>query len=216
MPSIISSILPFPNLCWWAYACTADEIVFDEAEHFEKMTYRNRYYITGPNGLIQLSIPLLGGRGQRSTMRDMHICNKDRWQVQHWRTLVSVYNRAAYFQHYAPGLEALYQQKFERLTGFNLASIHWLKQQLKAGFTETAADSYKKEYADMAADLRHRFKPKAEKQGIDTHVYYQLFSERNGFLPNLSMLDLLFSEGPHAMQWIRSHKEMALDWRQAI
>jgi hypothetical protein len=213
MPTLVSSILPFPNLCWWAYTCDADEVLFDQAEHFEKMTYRNRYYITGPNGLIQLSIPLLGGRGQRSTMGNTMICNKDRWQVQHWRTLVSVYNRAAYFEHYAPSLEKLYQQPFERLADFNRGSIQWLKQQLKAGFTETTAEVYRKEYPEATTDLRHNFKPKAEKQGTDSHPYYQLFSERNGFLPNLSILDLLFSEGPHAMQWIRSQKDMLQGWK---
>lgn len=216
MPTIVSSILPFPNLCWWSNACDATEIIFDSTEHFEKLTYRNRYYITGPNGLITLSIPLLGGRQQRSAMQDMLICNKTSWQVQHWRTLISVYNRSAYFAHYAPSLEDLYQNPFESLIDFNLASIHWLKQQLTVNFTEAIAGTYKRAYTEVAADLRSNFKPKVEKQSIDSHAYYQLFSERNGFLPNLSMLDLLFSEGPHTMTWMRSHKELLLSWRNAI
>ena len=205
MAAIISPIIPFPNIEWWKLVAANGDVIWDEAEHFEKMTYRNRYYVTGPNGLVQLSIPLQNGRNQRSAMRDMLISNKDKWQIQQWRTLVSVYNRSPYFSFYAASLEPVFMQQYNRLVDFNLATVHWLKQQLKVSFSETPATEYKKLYEAGVIDIRKLFKPGKEKETLAGNApYYQLFSERNGFIPNLSMLDLLFSEGPYSMHKVQA------------
>ena len=145
--------------------------------------------------MITLSIPLENGREQRKSMKDVLISNTERWQVQHWRTLVSVYKRSPYFDHYEPSLQKLFDTAFTHLSAFNLATMHWLKQQLKLEFREQFVDTYHKEHAD-SSDLRS-IKPRSMgKESSDVLKYYQLFEERNGFLANLSLLDLLFSEGP--------------------
>lgn len=210
--TVVSSYIPFPNIYWWLQVHGADTLLLDGGEHFEKMTYRNKYFITGSNGGIQLSIPLQQGREQRTPMLQVMIDNKQRWQIQHWRTLVSVYKRTPYFDHYEPSLEKLYAQSFDSLTDFNLASIKWLQKELRAGFSITTADVFQKEYT-YAADLRRAMKPGTEKQALaDTEPYYQVFADRVGFLPNLSMLDLLFAEGPHALQWVKQHHALINDW----
>ncbi|RYE24387.1 MAG: hypothetical protein EOP51_07580 [Sphingobacteriales bacterium] len=205
MAAVLSPIIPFPNIDWWKLVTANEHVLWDEAEHFEKMTYRNRYYVTGPNGLVQLSIPLQNGRNQRCTMRDVLISNRDRWQIQQWRTLVSVYNRSPFFSFYAMSLEPVFLQPYERLIDFNMASIQWLKQQLKLSFTEETISEYKKVYDNNTLDIRRSLKPGKEKDDLQgTAPYYQLFSERNGFLPNLSMLDLLFSEGPQSLHTLKT------------
>lgn len=210
MPDVVSSFIPFPNIYWWLVASEGNTVCLDSSEYFQKMSYRNRYYITGANGLIQLSIPLKQGREQRNSMDATGISYSENWQVQHWRTLVSVYNRSPYFQHYEPSLQQLFEKKYELLHEFNQASIQWLANQLKTPIEITVAGTYIKEY-DNSKDLR-RMKPGAEKRAIEEQPYYQLFNERNGFLPNLSMLDLLFAEGPHAMQWVKDNKELVNSW----
>ena len=202
MAAVLSPIIPFPNIQWWKLVAANPQVLWDEAEHFEKMTYRNRYYVTGPNGLVQLSIPLENGRNQRCAVSKVMISNKERWQVQQWRTMVSVYNRSPFFSFYAVTLEPVFLQPYERLIDFNMATIHWLKQQLSLQFTEDHITEYKKVYDNSTIDIRKELKPGMERnaQPANGAPYYQLFSERNGFLPNLSMLDLLFSEGPHSMQ----------------
>lgn len=210
--TIVSSYIPFPNIGWWSLVQGAATLLLDGCEHFEKMTYRNKYFITGSNGGIQLSIPLQQGRDQRTPMQQVQIDNKQRWQVQHWRTLVSVYKRTPYFEHYEPSLEKLYTQSFDLLIDFNLASVKWLQKELHTGFTIAATDLFQKEYAD-ATDLRRIMKPGSEKKTIEgTEPYYQVFADRVGFLPNLSMLDLLFAEGPHALQWVKQHNALIKDW----
>lgn len=214
MSVIISPVLPFPNIYWWLQASRVMKVCFDVSEHFEKMSYRNKYYITGANGLIALSIPLVEGRQQRRAMAEVQISSHERWQVQHWRTLVSVYKRAPYFEHYEPSLTVLFENTFEKLADFNLASMHWLKQQLNVKFEEEILTSYQKDYPG-AADLRRNFKPGIERDPLAENLYYQLFSERNGFLPGLSMLDLLFTEGPHSMAWLKTNAAVVENWRKA-
>lgn len=205
MNAVISSFITFPNIAWWASIIDRKILVFDKAEHFQKMTYRNRYYISGANGMIQLSIPLVSGRNQRTPMNEVQICNKDKWQVQHWRTLVSVYKRSPYFDFYEPELATLFEQQFNLLADFNLASYQWLKKQLGISIDEQFADEYVKEFDGI--DLR-TMKPDIEKKANASFPhYYQVFEERTGFLANLSVLDLLFSEGPHASKWIADRRD---------
>lgn len=211
MSAVISSVLPFPNIYWWSVALASGEVDFDIAEHFEKMSYRNRYYVAGANGLVTLSIPLVEGRGQRRPMQDVRINNKDSWQVQHWRTLTSAYKRAPYFDHYEYSLINLFQQPFERLIDFNFATIHWLREQLKLVFKEQIVSEYAKEYPG-SYDLRKKLNPGIEKHPVQTHPYYQMFSERSGFLQNLSMLDLLFTEGPYALGWVKANDGLIEQW----
>src|SRR5688500_3069472 len=92
MSFVISSLQPFPSINWWGRVLETDRVLWDIAEHFEKMSFRNRYAISTANGLVKLSVPLLGGRDQRSAVKDIIVSNVQDWQTQHWRTLVSAYN----------------------------------------------------------------------------------------------------------------------------
>lgn len=213
MSQIVSPLMPFPNIKWCLLISQADKIIFDIAEHFEKMTYRNRYYITGANGLIQLTIPLAQGRNQRTAMKDVQIDNTESWQQQHWRTIKSVYGRAPFFEHYAMSLEPLFTTVCENLTDFNKATVKWLKRELRFTYEEEYSDAYVSKYKDVK-DLRKKVKPSIEKTPVseDEAIYYQMFKERNGFYKNLSILDLLFAEGPMAMQIIQGNASLINEW----
>ena len=181
-------------------------------EHFEKMSYRNRYYIAGGNGLMKMSIPIQGGREHKSVMEHTTIADTDNWRQKHWRTLVSAYSNAPYFEFYADSLEKIFTDQHENLTAFNLQTIHWLKQQIDISFSEERTSFYQKEYRDALFDLR-RMKPGLEDCTIcDFPPYYQVFQERNGFIPNLSLLDLLFAEGPYTLRWLKENCEAVIKW----
>lgn len=211
MQQLVSPIVPFPNIYWCLQALAAGEVLFDGAEHFVKMTYRNRYYITGSNGLITLSIPVTGGRNQRTPMSEVLIDHKDNWQTQHWRTITSVYGRSPYFEHYSVELEPFFTNRYEKLIDFNMAGINWIKKQLKANYKDAFPAAYAT-YPDADKDLRRTLKPGTEKNTIPEELYYQVFTERNGFYPNLSVLDLLFSEGPAAVSIIQQHRQTIESW----
>ena len=195
--TIVSSYLTFPCTGWWALALKAEKVIFDGGEHFSKMSYRNRYRIAGANNSILLTLPLVHGRNQHIPMADVRIHNEGQWQKQHWRTLVSVYNRTPFFGHYEPALKQLYNLPFTHLTDFNMQAIAWVKRQLKVDFEIAETNVYIKEYTTDILDLRHI-------NNITAHTlrYHQVFEDRTGFLPGLSILDLLFSEGPQAVRFL--------------
>lgn len=203
MSFVVCPVLPFPNVYWWSHVVSCPHIILDSAEHFEKMSFRNRYMVAGSAGVITLSIPIVEGRQQRKSMKEVLICNRTNWQIQHWRTLKSVYNRSPYFEFFEPELSALFDRKFEQLTAFNLESVHILaklsgiKLQIEQAFT------YQKEYPEAKADIRADFRSnKYNAQAEIFPVYHQVFGDRSGFLPNLSMLDLLFAEGRSASEFL--------------
>lgn len=212
MSFVISSLLPFPNIAWWCR--TLDQtVVFDLGERFEKMSYRNRYYIAGANGVITLSIPVEGGRNNRTPMNALQISNAQDWQKQHWRTLYSAYNRSPFFGHYAPSLEKLFTTPFTHLTTFNRKTLDWLSAHAGLKLTAEFRDTYQK--AEDRTDLR-LMKPGLETAaGTEFPAYFQVFGERAGFHPNLSILDLLFTEGPYAGHWLRSNASAVLKATEA-
>jgi hypothetical protein len=207
MAVVLSSYIPFPCISLWAAIAGVDTLLLDGHEHFEKMSYRNRYYLAGANGPLTLSIPLQHGREQRAAMKDVRIDNKTRWQTRHWRTIVSAYKRAPYFDHYEPSLEKLFNQPWEYLIDANIASILWLKEQLRLNFNIAFTTEYLPQHSGIDIDLRRNMK---RKPSANFPQYYQLFADRIGFQPDLSILDLLFSEGPHTMAWIDKHREILL------
>jgi hypothetical protein len=121
--------------------------------------------------------------------------------VQHWRTLVSVYNRSPFFFHYTASLGELYETEYKFLTDFNKAALQWVKQQLKFAFSEEEVPVFQKEYPAAHLDLRRQ-------DNFDFPVphYYQVFEDRIGFEPGLSILDLLFSEGPNTGKWLQENQ----------
>ena len=177
----------------------ADKVAFEVHEHYTKMSDRNRYRISGANNCILLTVPLLHGREQRTAISEVRIANDGRWQVQHWRSLFSAYNRSPYFFHYGPGLEELLHTEVERLIDFNRAAFTWVARQLRMPATLEETTSFLPVYPDDCYDFR-----KERKMPVVPHKEYtQVFADRMGFVPGLSILDLLFAEGPRTGQWLR-------------
>jgi len=194
---LVSPFFTFPPVGWWLYASRADTILFEKHEHYQKMSDRNRYRISGSNNSILLSVPLVNGRNQDTPIADVRIMNTEKWQVRHWRTIVSVYNRSPYFFHYEELLRPLYEQEYASLIDFNEASLRWVRKQLGLGFEIEETTEYLKTYPPGHTDIRGwKYDLLPEKE------YYQVFADRIGFVRGLSILDLLFSEGPRTGAWL--------------
>lgn len=196
---MITSPIPFPPVSWWAFACNAGSVTFDLAEHYQKMSYRNRYYLAAPDGRQLMSIPLEQGRNQRIPVGAVRISYKTNWQEQHWRTITSLYGRSPFFEHYADSLHPLFQKRQERLYDFCRESVEWACKALALDLAITETDKYLRQYPEDIHDIRERLKPQQATAGMDLPAYYQVFSDRCGFQPDCSVLDLLFNEGPHAV-----------------
>lgn len=203
MPEVVCPIIPFPNIYWWSCVLPAQMVILDSEEHFEKMSFRNRYMLACDKGPLTLSIPIKEGRQQRKPMKDVLIDNSTNWQIQHWRSIKSAYNRSPYFQYFEPELQKIFTTKFEHLVDFSQASINLIVQLLGRKFQFENAVVYQKEYELTMLDIRTHFRSNQYNLLQSMYPkYHQVFEDRTEFLPNLSMLDLLFAEGKNAVSYL--------------
>jgi hypothetical protein len=173
---------------------------FDIYDSWRKMSFRNRCVVVGGNGPINLSIPVLEGREQKKPLKEVMIDNRKSWQVQHWRTIVSCYNRSPWFSFFEPELEALYRQPVDVLSDWNRTCFEWVTKKLGMAINVDYSQYVPGENGDgEVVDWRNKLTPKSiQNEFTDAVRYHQVFEERIGFIPNLSILDLLFCEGKNA------------------
>ncbi|NDC40908.1 MAG: hypothetical protein EBZ77_05055 [Chitinophagia bacterium] len=183
----------FPPISWWASAASNQHVLIHPEQRFQKMQLFNRYRISGSNNPILLTVPLVQGREQNKPIAEISIFNGLNWQVQHWRTLVSVYRRAPYWEYYEHLLAKLYEQPYQMLADFNRDCIGTIAAVLKL----PAIINYPS--GPPAIQSRNA----APEQTAPFPRYYQLFEDRIGFQENLSILDLILSEGPRSLHWLQ-------------
>ena len=190
----------FPSVILFRMSIQFSDVNFDIYDSWRKMSFRNRCVVVGGNGPINLSIPVLEGREQKKPMREVMIDNRKSWQIQHWRTIVSCYNRSPWFSFFEPELEALYQQPVDRLSDWNRICFEWVTKKLGVTIYADYSQYVPGENGEEEIiDWRNKLTPKSiQNEFTDPVRYHQVFEERIGFIPNLSILDLLFCEGKNA------------------
>ncbi|HCL06827.1 MAG TPA: hypothetical protein DHW64_13100 [Chitinophagaceae bacterium] len=173
-------------------------IEFEVCETFQKMSFRNRMVLAGSNGLVNLSVPLEKGRDQKQLLKDVRISYSLPWKQQHWRTIESCYNRSPFYEYYRDWLEGFYNRRPVFLLDQNREIMEWLVRQLKPGTVLGETSVFLADYPAEITDDRNRWLPR-NFQGEEQEIRYrQVFEDRIGFQKNLSILDLLFCEGPGA------------------
>jgi hypothetical protein len=170
-------------------------IEIEQYESYQKMSFRNRCMVAGSNGPVHLSVPLEKGRDRQQLTRDTRISYPGRWQAEHLRTLESCYSRSPYFEFYRDEVWRLVNHRHEFLLDLNLSILEWLKKTLAFRGQVSLTETYYHQYPAGVTDLRNHFLPK-NSQDQPVNRYTQVFEERIGFQPNLSILDLLFCTGP--------------------
>jgi len=179
-------------------ALETKNVVWDVAEHYQKMSYRNRYYLAGPGGRQLMSLPLHSGRNQRKAVKDVMISNDTDWQSQHWKTITSLYRRSPFFEYYEHLLLPLFEERYESLHAWNKAGARLIAGLLKLDISFSETGVYRQHYAESdVLDIRTSFVPQAGPP-LPVPEYHQVFSERCGFQPDCSILDLLFCEGNYS------------------
>jgi hypothetical protein len=163
------------------------------------MSFRNRCVVAGSNGLINLSVPLKNGRNQKLLFRDVKIDYSTNWQLQHWRTIVSCYNRAPYFEYFAEIFCPFFEKHYEFLFDLNRDIIQTIVKYLNNNQSIVVFDG---DYEPAKVPPLSYCSPKNFQALSHPIKYTQVFEEKIGFQPNLSILDLLFSEGLNAKKLI--------------
>jgi hypothetical protein len=195
----------FAPVIFYKISYNFTDIVFEQCETYQKMSFRNRCQILGAEGVIDLSIPLVGGRGTKGLIRDVRIAGDRKWQAQHWKTIVSCYSRSPWFDYYRDGLESLYRKPVEFLLDWNRECLDWTFRGLGINKTIGRTADYREIYPiGEVMDWRGRLMPRDREKWGPAPRYHQVFEDRIGFTPHLSILDLLFCEGKSAIRYIRS------------
>lgn len=171
-------------------------------ETYPKQTFRNRCVVMSANGLQVLSVPVSKVFGNHTMTKDMKISYQTPWQQIHQRTFEASYKSSPYFDHYFPFLENLFNSKTETLIELNEKALHTILQLLSCSKEITYTADYQKDISQVK-DYRHTFHPKKSFDKSLFPPYYQVFSDRFPFEADLSILDLLFNEGPMAMQYLK-------------
>ncbi len=171
-------------------------IEFEEYEYYQKGSFRNRTIIPGANGLIPLSVPLQNGRDQRSLFKDIKIAYKENWILQHTRALDACYMRAPFYEFYRDGLFSILGSQEEYLMDLDRNLIQWVLKMMKAKLTMNFTNHYQKDPGPDTMDGRNQFLPNKAISVDDQIKYGQVFEDRIGFQANMSILDLLFCNGP--------------------
>jgi hypothetical protein len=178
------------------------DILIEREEHFPKQTYRNRANIYSPEGILTLVVPVAKGSKTHTKIKDVKISYDFDWQRLHWQSLGACYRRSAYFEYYEDDLSLFYQKQKQPafLFDYNEQLLQLLLKLTKIKTELSYTEEYHAEYTTIA-DFRSSIHPKKETE-LEQKPYFQVFEERKGFLKNLSIVDLLFNQGPQSINYL--------------
>jgi len=200
---IVAELQYFPPITFVSTLYKETYVYLDVYEIYRKMSFRNRCLIAGAQGIISLSVPLKDGRNQQLPVNEVLISDTENWQARHFKSIRSAYNRSPFFEYYQHELAVIYQKRFVKLAEWNLCCLNWLKEKMGWPVEIRLTEKVILYGTDGMDDRRNQVLPKNYNEWNPVK-YRQSFEERTGFLPNLSVLDLLFNTGPSAAGLLRN------------
>ncbi|WP_407557004.1 WbqC family protein [Winogradskyella sp. 4-2091] len=190
----------FPNIAnFWAMV-NSDSVYFEVSDNYQKQSYRNRMEIYGANGKLALTVPVSYSQKNRQLYKDVKIANEEHWQILHLKSLQSAYSMSPFFEFYIDDLMLLFEQKFDFILDFNLECFDVIKNCLQLGLAPNHTTFFEKEPTGKV-DYRNLVKRNTQIHSLQP--YTQVFTEKHGFISNLSILDLLFNEGPNTEMYLQ-------------
>lgn len=190
----------FPNLAHFVAMLNAEMVYFEVCDHYQKQSFRNRTEIYGANGKLALTVPVNYTQKNRQVYKEVKIANADLWQQQHLKSLQAAYRMSPFFEFYIDDLMPLFETHFDFILDFNLKSFEVLTDCLQVDIKSIATRTFEKEPKDKR-DFRIVVERNFKAQPFKT--YTQVFTEKHGFISNLSILDLLFNEGPNTALYLK-------------
>ena len=189
----------FGPISYWKQIINSN-ILWDVHQNYVKQSYRNRTFIHSANGLHKLTIPVKHSK-IKFPMLNAEIDNKIAWQKNHWRSIQTAYSSSPFFEFYKDSLVQVYNKKYTYLVKFNFDMIklvfEWLDIEIKLKLSKEYIVFY-----DDSLDLRKKIEN--QKHSISKNkIYNQVFFEKNGFLNDLSIIDLIFNEGPNSLSYLK-------------
>ena len=191
-----------PNISIFFLLVNSKKVTFEINDNYQKQTCRNRTYIYGANGKLLLSVPVIHSQKNRKIFKDVKISYDQDWLSQHWKSLEISYRSSPFFEFFEDKLKSLYNKKEKYLVDLNLKSINLLLGMLQIDLEYDFTSSYEENYSGMS-DYRINSE-NFNFNEIEISKYTQVFQSKHGFINNLSVLDLIFNEGPNAINFLKT------------
>ena len=176
----------------------SNSITFEVEDNYQKQTYRNRCYIYGANGKQLLNIPVSIPKSTKKTKSKDILVENSNWQKQHYKSLEAAYNHSPFFEFYKDDLQKIFSKKYTYLLDVNLDSFTFIIDALEL----TVEYKFSKTYEEIKPNDFRDLADSKKKVEISSLPYIQMFDQKFGFLKNLSILDLLFMEGPNSINFL--------------
>ncbi len=195
----------FPNIAHFAIMAQHD-VIWEACANYQKQTFRNRTYICTDRGLFKMTVPIahIGKAHVKQLYKEVKLDTSFLWQRQHWRTLQTAYRTSPFFEYYEDDIAPMFEKKYEFLLDFNLKTIEMLCGCLQIPMPSEKTYMFE-EQCKSGLDARHLIIPKIG-LNLEQKEYVQVFGDKHCFIKNVSVLDLLFNEGPHALQYLQELK----------
>lgn len=214
MQNIVIELHYFPCVSYFAVLTQAQQVWIEAHENYVKQTCRNRCYILGANNVNRLTVPVkLQSEREKTSIREVIIDHNQKWKNIHWRSIVSAYGKAPFFEYYAPELERAFFKTEISLFDWNYQLLTLCLKLLKINTQIDSTQSYQHHYEQNTIDLRSRLYAENDLP-LAQPVYQQVFGKE--FVKNLSVIDLLFCEGPHALSYLTSFGTQLLATLKAL
>jgi hypothetical protein len=199
---LLTEILYNPPIQYFAQAVRTDGLLVERHENYVKQSYRNRCHVLTTQGMVPLTVPVLRGNSKDKTLiTEIEIDYSQKWYNVHWRTIQAAYGRAPYFEFYSDYIREVYERQPKYLFDLNVDLLRLYLKLLKLERPLRFTDSYQSTYADGVLDLRNRIHPKIIHDNLYVQPYTQVFGKQ--FVQDLSIIDLLFTQGPKSLSYIQ-------------
>lgn len=190
----------FPSISHFVAMVKADTVTFEVEDNFQKQTNRNRMYIYSPNGKQLLNIPVKHSKTVHQKFKDTKIEPAFNWQKQHFKSLEAAYRTSPFFEYFEDDIRPVFEKKYRFMMDLNFEAMQIVTDCLGMDLQYDKTIEYFHE-ADNYKD--YRYLANGKKDTAVFEPYTQVFGDKHGFLNNLSILDLLFNEGRHAMDYLK-------------
>jgi len=200
---MIGIIIPtqyFPPISTFSSIYHGYDVLIEKYENYQKKSHRNRAYVTGPNGIQFISIPLQGGRNQ-TIITDIHISYDEDWVKSHLESLKTYYRSSPYYEFYIDEISNILNSEYQNLFELNSSILIYLLKALRIDARPKFTESYLIEYPNFT-DLRRSSVSKYQNPLYSGKSYRQVFTDKVKFTPDLSILDLLFNHGPESIYYL--------------
>ena len=208
---MLLSTAHFPPVQYFCKIIDLKQVFIEAHDSYQRQSYRNRFRVLGANGPLYLSSPLVKGRSSGQSIKEVKLDYSESWNVNHFKTIRSAYKHSPFYEYYMDDLMQFWEKERTFLFDLNMEIMATLFELLDVSIELKETEDFMEFNEENKSDFRNIIHPKRgwhNDPNFSPQPYTQSFTVRYGFVPNLSILDLLFQKGPEAVSVIKESRNL--------